>query len=420
MPRGIHYRVLLISCLVYAFAAMDTMLIGALLVPIAKEWGLSRPEQGLLASSGYVGMFLGAVTFGILADRIGRRNTMGITVAVFSLFTGLCGIASSLSEMIILRFIAGIGLGGALPQPGVYTSEYAPERYRGMFLGLVETSWVYGVLLAMFISWIVVPFAGWRATFALGCLPLFLIPLLSLTPESMRYLISSGRADVARDIASRFGLSLPEVEVRKKAYTKCMADILGEKLRKRTLLLWILWASLVYTYHGIFIWLPSIYYNMGIAYVKSIEFTLLVTLTQIPGYYSATFLLDSVGRKKTLFVYLALAGIGSLMFATARDIPSILLYSCIISFFNLGSWAGLYAYTPELYPTEIRGFGSGTAAGVGRIAGILAPYLTGVIWMEYGLETVFFVFSAVHMLASISTLILGIETKRRTLEELSR
>ncbi|MGB9630670.1 MAG: MFS transporter [Candidatus Methanodesulfokora sp.] len=415
----VHYRVLLISCLVYAFAAMNTMLIGALLVPIAREWGLSKPDQGILASSGYVGMFLGAIIFGILADRIGRRATIGITVALLSLFTGMCGMASNMNQMILLRFIAGMGLGGALPQPGVYTSEYAPDRYRGRFLGLVETSWVYGVLLAMLISWTVVPSAGWRFAFALGYTPLLLIPLLFLMPESIRYLISSGKIDLARDMANKFGINLPEVKIEKRSYKKCMADILGGKFRKRTLLLWILWFSLVYTYHGIFIWLPSIYYNMGIAYVRSIEFTLLVTLVQIPGYYSSTFLLDSVGRKKTLSVYLALAGIGSLMFATARDITSILLYSCVISFFNLGSWAGLYAYTPELYPTEIRGFGSGTAAAMGRVAGILAPYLTGIVWTMYGLNAAFLVFFVIHLLASISTLILGIETKRKTLEELS-
>jgi putative MFS transporter len=177
---------------------------------------------------------------------------------------------------------------------------------------------------------------------------------------------------------------------------------------------------LVYTYHGIFIWLPSIYAaELGFPEVKAIWFVLVVTLFQIPGYYSATFLLDRLGRKPVLIGYLALAGVCSYLLGFATNMTSILVWSCAISFFNLGAWAGLYTYTPELYPTRIRGSGSGTAASLGRFAGIFAPTVTPLLWVSAGLWLPFVVFALAHGLAALSVAILGIETKGRVLEEIA-
>ena len=191
---------------------------------------------------------------------------------------------------------------------------------------------------------------------------------------------------------------------------------------KRTLILWMLWATLVYTYHGIFIWLPAIYVGLGFTMVKSLEWVLIITLIQVPGYYSAALLLDRVGRKPILAFYLAIAGIACLLLSTAQAVSSILLYSCVISFFNLGAWAALYTYTPELYPTELRGTGAGTAASMGRLAGILAPYITGYLMEVSGGEIfyAFMVFALAHLLAGMVTGVFGEETKGRRLEEISR
>jgi len=180
------------------------------------------------------------------------------------------------------------------------------------------------------------------------------------------------------------------------------------------------WAALVYTYHGIFLWLPSVYYKMGFTLTKSLYFVLLITLLQIPGYYSATFMLDPVGRKKVLATYLGVAGVASLLFSMARSFNEILLWSGVISFFNLGAWAALYTYTPELYPTRIRGAGSGSAASIGRLAGIGAPALTGYLWANWGLASAFTAFTLAHILTALVVGALGIETKKRTLEEISK
>ncbi|MEM1677490.1 MAG: MFS transporter, partial [Nitrososphaerota archaeon] len=160
-----HYILLTITSLVYALAAMNVMLIGALLPAIQKEWKLTPSEAGYMLSFGYLGMFFGAILSGRISDKIGRKYTMILMLSIASIFTGLCGIAWDFWSMSIMRIIAGIGLGGTLPLPGVYISEYPPARYRGRFVGLVETAWVYGVILSIIFARIIIPTVGWRTIF---------------------------------------------------------------------------------------------------------------------------------------------------------------------------------------------------------------------------------------------------------------
>lgn len=423
-----HYTLLLLGCLIYGFTAMNTMLISATLPAIIEEWSLDSITAGFLLSSGYIGMFIGALSCGFLADTIGRKKALIFTILFMSIFTGLCSIAKDVPSMSILRFLAGIGLGGTLPQPGVYVSEYIPAKHRGKFVGFIETSWVFGALLAIAFPFLLIPSYGWRLTFLIAFIPLFLIILiLFFAPESLRYLELKNKHEEILKLLKKHKLISEEVNKEKIFYKYediskkfSLKDIFSLKYRKRTILLWILWAVLVYTYHGIFLWLPTIYIKeFGFEIVKSLYWTLIVTLMQVPGYFSATFLLDIIGRKKVLAVYLGLAGVSSFLLSIARDINTILLYSCFISFFNLGAWAGLYTYTPELYPTKIRGTGSGAAASIGRLAGILAPTLTGFLYSIGKLLFPFIVFTLAHIIASLSVIFLGIETKGKILEEIS-
>lgn len=424
-----HYLLLTICCLIYALTAMNVMLIGAALPAIAKDWSLSKVVAGILLSAGYAGMFVGALSCGAIADAVGRRKALLLTITMASVFTGLCSIAWDVVSMSILRFLAGIGLGGTLPQPGVYLSEYVPADRRGRFLGLTETSWVYGALLAAAFPFFLIPTYGWRLTFLVAFIPLFLVPLILLfLPESIRYLELKGRVEEALTALKKAGLIKEAVKaVKKAAYVKysfkeALSELWSLTYRRRTAVLWVGWAVLVYTYHGIFLWLPSIYVEAMRAkeLLGPLYWYLIITLMQVPGYYSATFLLDPAGRKPVLAGYLALAGLGSYMFALARGVSAILLWSGVVSFFNLGSWAGLYTYTPELYPTRIRGTGSGAAASVGRLAGIAAPTVTGWIWASWGLSSAFVVFALAHFLAALTVAFLGMETKRKALEAISK
>lgn len=417
-----HYMMLLVGSLMYCLTALDIMLIGAVVRPITLEWGLDIVTAGYLLSMGFVGMFFGALLFGRLSDIIGRKKTIIIVLLLESIFTALHGVAYDLSSLIFLRFLAGIGLGGALSQPGVYISEYVPAKYRGRFLGFVETSWVYGALLSLIFPYIMIPSLGWRLTFLVGLAPIIVIPFAILwLPESIRYLSKRGDTDKIREILIRYKItSETQIEVPTFESRYSISDLFSSKYIRRTILLFILWASLVYTYYGVFIWLPLIYSaEFKITILKSLWWTIVVTLFQIPGYYSATYLLDKIGRKKVLSIYLIIAGLASLFLALSTRLPWILVCSAIISFFNLGAWAALYTYTPELYPTEIRGFGSGTAASIGRVAGIIAPILTGYLYALSGLVGPYTLIAFIHIFAGFSVVILGAETMGKSLEEIS-
>lgn len=423
-----HYILLALCSLIYALAAMNVMLIGTTLPSISTDWGLDQISKSALLSSGYVGMFIGALGFGVFADKFGRKNTLIMTVALSAIFTGLCSIAWDVISMSILRFLAGIGLGGVLPQPGVYISEFIPASRRGIFTGLVETSWVYGVLLSISFPFVIIPQFGWRLTFLVAFIPLILIPFIAtFMPESIRYLESKGLKEQALKLLRKHDLIVKPIKDlvlrrrEKYSFRKSLGKLWSREFSARTVMLWLTWAVLVYTYHGIFIWLPSIY--MEITQAKEIigplYWVLIITLFQIPGYYSATFLLDNLGRRTVLVGYLAIAGIGSYLFSISHGLQAILISSAIVSFFNLGAWAALYTYTPELYPTGMRGTGAGSAASIGRLAGIAAPVLTGYIWSVWGLSMAFIVFAAVHLINALVVGVLRIETKGRVLEEIS-
>jgi len=417
---ALHFKLLLVGMLAYLFAAMDTVLIAPALDLISKELGLNPFYTGLLITSFYIGMFIGAFTCGYLSDRVGRKKMMLITTIIHALFTALFSLAKDFNTAFIIRLIAGYGAGGLLPLPGVYVAEFTPARYRGRFLGLVETSWVFGALIASGLSLSIIPNYGWRALFYAGLIPLAIVPAILSTPESVRYLEKRRRHAEAVKVLRLFGIKEVSETISREGEGKKakLSDLFSKNYRSRTIVLWTLWFVLVYTYHGIFIWLKKFFTASGLI-PNPLLYYFIVTSFQIPGYLIATMLLDKVGRKKVLFIFLTLSGLGCLGFSLANDFISILVTSSIISFFNLGAWAALYTYTPELYPTEIRATGSGSAASCGRFGGILQGPITGAVLMFGGLSATFLKFAIVHWIAAAMVLLLGIETMGKTLEELA-
>lgn len=417
---ALHFKLLVVGMLAYLFAGMNTVLIAPALDLISKELGLNPFYTGLLITSFYIGMFIGAFTCGYLSDKIGRKKMMIITTIIHALFTALFSLARDFNTAFIIRLIAGYGAGGLLPLPGVYVAEFTPARYRGRFLGLVETSWVFGALIASGLSLSIIPNYGWRALFYAGLIPLAVVPAIFSTPESVRYLERRRKHAEAMKVLRLFGIKEIDETVghEEEERRAKLSDLFSKNYRSRTIVLWTLWFVLVYTYHGIFIWLKKFFTASGLI-PNPLLYYFIVTSIQVPGYLVATILLDKVGRKKVLLIFLTLSGLGCLGFSLANDFTSILVTSSIISFFNLGAWAALYTYTPELYPTEIRATGSGSAASCGRVGGILQGPITGAVLMLLGLQATFLKFAILHWVAAITVLLLGIETIGKTLEELT-
>ncbi len=430
LPVGaFHYKLLVVTGLGWLFDSMDTGLISFVLPILSREWGLSPEQVGWIGSVGLIGMALGAVLAGTIADKFGRKNVFAATVILYSVATGLCAVAWSYESLLFFRFLVGFGLGGELPVAATLMSEYAPSQLRGRFIVLLESFWGLGWLVAALISYLLIPKFGWHVAFIIGALPALYVFLIRLhMPESIRYLISKGKIDEAHKIILTLEKKL---NVESKPFEKEFVDestpifklnvltLWSKVFRVRTLMLWIAWFGIVFSYYGIFMWLPSIVFAQGFEVVKTFEYVLIMTLAQLPGYFTAALLVDIIGRRYTLSSFLLMSGICAYFFGNATTSYEILGWGAAMSFFNLGAWGVIYTYTPELYPTAIRALGSGWAAGFGRIGGMIAPMLVGVLlFNSVPMKFIFVMFASVFVIISVIVLSLGIESKKKSLEEI--
>ncbi len=428
-PLGaFHRRLLFASGLGWMFDAMDVGLISFVLAALVGEWKLHPYQVGYISSAGFLGMFVGALVAGLLADRFGRKPLFQSTLVIYSIATGLCSLAGSLGALCGLRFLVGLGLGGELPVASTLVSEFSPAKRRGLMIVLLESFWAYGWVIAALIGYLLIPRYGWRIAFLIGAVPaLYALILRRSIPESPRYLEERGRPAEAEAVmrqvegesgGSRQGATAaasPAVSAKGR-----WPEIFSKPLRRRTIMLWLIWFGIVFSYYGIFAWLPSLL-RATYPLVTTFEYTLIITLAQIPGYFSAAFLVDRLGRKPTLALYLLLCAVGAFFFRQAGSPAEILIWGCVISFFNLGAWGVLYTYTPELYPTRIRSSGAGSATAFGRIGGIVGPYIVGLLLPSWGagVGTIFAMFAAIFLVVSAIVVIMGEETKGSSLERIA-
>ncbi len=423
--RRFHYIILAACFLGWMFDAMNSGLISFVLRPLTRELALPPDRAGLLLSAWLVGMFVGGFVIGMAADHLGRKPVITSAILLYSVPAGLTGLAGSWQVIALLRFFAGIGASGFMAVTSTLVSEYFPKRIRGRTVAFLESAWAFGWLLAAYLGLILAPSSGWRPVMLTGLIPVAAALLFYLlVPESVRFLEKKGRTEEALSTLRRAAFLTPEkageveFEAEKKGGRFTLAGLWSPKYWRRTLMIWVHWFCIVLTYWGIFLWAPYILeVERGLSLVRTLQYSLLITAMQIPGYWSGALLIERVGRKRLLALYMALAGVGSLMFAHATTELEVLVWGSVISFFNLGAWGITYAYTPELYPTEMRASGAGWANSIGRVGGILGPIIAGLLLSTIGSRSpIFIIFALVHLVSTAVVLALGVETMGRSLE----
>lgn len=430
LPLGrFHYKLLLVTGLGWLFDSMDTGLIAFILPVLAKEWGLAPGQMGLIGSIGLIGMALGAVVSGTIADRIGRKKVFTITVLLYSIASAFCALSWNYQSLLVFRFLVGFGLGGELPVAATLVSEYAPSRVRGRFIVLLESFWGLGWIAAACIAYFFIPLYGWRMAFLIGALPALYVCLIRMhMPESVRYLLAHGRVGEARQIVVSLERQLhvpvaPFVSEKETVPVVAKAsfrELWKKPFASRTIMLWLVWFGINFSYYGIFMWLPSLVFQQGFTVVKTFEYVLIMTLAQLPGYYCAAWLVDKIGRKYTLSAFLLFSGVASYFFGHASTAAALMMWGSVMSFFNLGAWGVLYTYTPEQYPTAIRALGSGWAAGFGRFGGMAAPMMVGALLARsFGFASIFYMFALVFAAVAVIVMSLGVESKQKDLESIS-
>jgi putative MFS transporter len=407
-----HGRLLVGSGLGWALDALDVGLVAYVLVALRGQWGLDATQLSWIASIGFAGMAVGAAFGGLLADRFGRRQVFALTLLVYGLATGAAALSWSLGALLVFRFLVGLGLGAELPVASTLVSEFAPRRIRGRVVVVLEAFWALGWTLAALIGYLLVPASddGWRWALGLGALPaVYAVVVRRGLPESVRFLVARGRTAEAEAVVREFeaaaGVTSP-VGLVPDARSAAGQGIWSPELRRRTTGLWLVWFFVNFSYYGAFTWIPSLLVEDGFTVVRSLQFTLVITLAQLPGYAVAAVLVEVWGRRRTLAVFLAGSALSALAYAAADSTATILLAGMALSFCNLGAWGALYAVTPEVYPTAVRARGAGSAAGFGRIASILAPLSVPLLLEAGGSAVVFVVFGIAFAAAASASFLL--------------
>ncbi|EGO64809.1 MFS transporter [Acetonema longum] len=430
-----HKKIFTLIAAGYLFDAYDILLLSFIMPDLARDLALTPVQIGFVFSISFLGMFVGAVLGGMLADYFGRLRVFKYTLLIFSFGTAVTGLVQSYEALLVMRFITGLGMGGEQPVVFTYVSEMMPKQYRGRLNGFTEALWGGGVLLAAGVSFFIVPDFGWRAAFFTGIAPALLIWAMRMgIPESPRWFMIKGDAVQAerqlvlleQAIERETGNALPPAEpvarIRTVKGNKFFLLFRGG-LAQRTIMLWILWFALMFGYWGLNTWLPTLLKQAGYSIYASIGYVFVMNLVWIPSGILGSYLADKVGRKIPTVVYLLLSGITSVVYgwALANKLPAEMMVVCgaVTILFLAGAYSIVFAYTPENYPTEVRGTGTGAANSLGRIGGILAPAVVGFLFPLVGLYLTLALVAMGFVAAGLAVAVLGTETKDKNLESVS-
>ena len=424
--------ILLLVGIGWLFDAMDQGMVSGVLAAVGTDWSLSTLDQSILASAGTFGMIVGAALSGVLSDRFGRRAIIMTTLLIYSVGSLLCGLSVNFVMLVACRFITGFGLGGELPAASTLVSEYSPVRYRGRNVVLLESFWAWGWIAAALVAYLLIPVYGWRIAFFVGAAPAFFAAVLRRkVPESPRYLELNGRSEEADALVTHMeteaGVSTPEQEKTRivvpdvKSTASGLRTLWRKPYVRTTVVLWVIWFGINFGYYGFVLWTPTLLMRQGFTMVHSFGFTLIMCLAQLPGYFSAAWLIEKIGRKPVLIVYFAGTALASWLFGHAGTEAAILAGGCLLYFFALGAWGCVYSYTPEVYPTEVRGAGTGWASAFGRIGAFIAPFVVPVVYGMFGeaggFAAVFIVLTVAFAAVALVIALLGKETKGHPLTE---
>lgn len=377
-------KLLMIIGTAWLFDAADVALLSFIMPLLKKEWFLTDGQIGLVSSITTVGMMIGAILFGYLADKFGKKNIIIITLLLFSISNLVLALTQNLPQFLLVRFLTGIGLGGELPVATTIIADSFSGHRRSRMLILVDSFWAIGWIVASLLAFLFMPLYGWR-------------PTVIITSVMALYTLV-----IRRHLPEQTNIKNEKLNLR-----VAMNQIWSKDFRRATLCLSILWFVIMFAYYSMFLWLPSVLIKRGFSIVHSFGYTLIMSFAQLPGYFLAAYLMGKISRKKVLAIYLVGTIIGAFLFGTAQSVWLVVLSSCLLSFFTLGAWGIMIALTPTQYPLEIRSVGIGFTQSIGRIGATIGPYLIGLsLGLGINVATIFSYF-VVSLIIGILVLVFG-------------
>jgi len=358
----------------WALDAFDVMLYAFVLTTIMKEWNSSPAAAGFMVSVTLFASSAGGILFGAIADRIGRKKALMITVLVFSVCSGLSGLAQNLTQLAIARTLLGLGMGGEWASGALLVSETWPPQHRGKAVGIMQSGWAIGYILAAITAAVVLPRFGWRAVFFVGVVPaLFTLWIRTQVDEPEIWL--QAKREHAEKKKSEFGFF----------------QIFGKELVRFTLISTLISTFVMFGYWGLFTWMPGFLAmapekgGAGLGIAKAPIWIIPMMIGAFFGYVTFGFIADRLGRRPTFAFYLLVSAVLVWVFGHTRDATMLMVLGPFIGFFGSGYFSAFGAFISELFPTRARGSAVGFCYNAGRMMSALAPTVIGYLSTTYGL-----------------------------------
>lgn len=433
-PSPWHVRMRAIVGSATFFDAFDALTIAFVAPALIGEWRLKPTEVGLLISAGFIGQAVGGVVFGWAAERYGRVRVLIWTVVLISLTSLGCAAAWSFGSLLVLRVLAGLGLGGELPIGIAYINEFANAERRGWFVLIYQSIYALGIVVVSSVAVWIVPHLGWQWMFIIGAIPaLIVIPLRRSLPESPRWLASRGRIDKANAVVSRIEKEIskdgqvpmpqPRTVPAVSTVRGSWRDLFGGPYLRRSLMVWSVSFLANFVGFGVTLWLPSIYKTVfKLPNQEALLLSVLSNIMILLAVFSCSLVIDRAGRRPWFsftFVMTALPLFAIYALGEHVTVVEMLLLSTVASYFFPQLQLGMTLYPAELYPTRIRALGAGITGIWTRLGTIIGPIIIGYVLQNAGLGADFLMLAALALLGALIMVLFGVETRKRLLEEVS-
>lgn len=406
-------RTLLAAALGWMLDAFDAMLYALVLTHVMRDLGMSKATSGLLYTLTLLASGMGGVLFGFLADRVGRKRALMLSILTYSICSFASGLSTTVLMLAVFRFILGLGMGGEWNTGATLVAETWPDEFRAKAIAMVQSSWAIGFALAALVSGIVLRYASWRYVFFVGILPaLITLWIQNRVPESEMWQEHHRLAQDSKRVA----------QAQQKYDQDSFLRIFGRPYLKSTLALLFLNFFGMFGWWGLFTWLPP-YLSLpveqgGRGFGVMGTTTLLVVLNlcgMFPGYASFGWVADHLGRRRSFMLYTFMAALLVPLYAMARSPGTLLVLGTVVAFFGTGMFSGSGIIASEIFPTRLRARALGFTYNGARTLSSVAPYVIGRVGQARGLSWAFYLCGAGFFLACLMATQLP-ETKGRSLE----